>query len=178
MNDEKITALTIVDTKLSETLADLFQDYGNNKEELLAALKNIPKPRKLGRPEGKHAVRDFRIFIKWSLLNYLLKIKQKDAVMRAHSTLAEKVFHMDVSNLRKIINKHDKTTKKYLHDIGVKEQAIESGSWIIAFLQLTEFYGSGSNKNLLAVVQRATQLLEAAAVGKNSNELPPITPKT
>lgn len=178
MTNESIKALTIVDTELSETLADLFQDYGNNKEELLAALKNIPKPRKLGRPEGKHAARDFRIFITWSLLNYLLQIKQKDAVMRAHSTLAEKIFHMDISNLRKIINRHEKITQKYLRDIGVKETAIEAGSWIIAFLQLTEFYSSGSKKNLLAVVQHATQLLEAAAAGKNSNELPPINPKT
>ncbi|MFZ1388148.1 MAG: hypothetical protein WBP46_14950 [Thiolinea sp.] len=167
MTNESINTLTIVDAELNETLLNLFKDYGNNKEELLAALKNIPKPRKLGRPEGKHAARDFKIFLTWSLINYLLHIKQKDVVMRAHSALAEKIFHMDISNLRKIINKHEKTTQKYLRDIGVKETAIESGSWIIPFFQITETQNSGSNKNILAVVQQASLLLQSA-VGKNS----------
>lgn len=167
MTNESINTLTIVDAELNETLLNLFKDYGNNKEELLAALKNIPKPRKLGRPEGKHAARDFKIFLTWSLINYLLQIKQKDVVMRAHSALAEKIFHMDISNLRKIINKHEKTTQKYLRDIGVKETAIESGSWIIPFFQITETQNSGSNKNILAVVQQASLLLQSA-VGKNS----------
>ena len=103
MNDESIQALTIIDTELSKTLSSIFRNYENNKEELLTAFKNIPKPRKLGRPAGKYAARDFKIFLTWSLINYLLQVKKKNAVMRVHSTLAEKFFHMDVSSLRKII---------------------------------------------------------------------------